>query len=731
MGIGASSASSSGAAQIPSSLTMQAMAQQVLKFLPVSNERSSLDTRFRLQLVAGQFSNALQTLARLRQYDDPSSARSSTNYIQYVIYARAKLGQAQGDEFDAAFNKAFTRAVGSFDDVRAAYAIRRFVVFSNFWQAYRDDLDAKSGKTAIPVQSAVALIHDYQLATMYQAFARDTSALIAQDDRRRYKITEDVTIPTPDHRIVCAYVMRPKAAVEKLTTLLEYSIYADRRIVRQDPRLTAAHGFAGVMAYTPGKACSPGQTIPYVNEGIHVVATIDWIVRRPWSDGRVGMYGGSYNSFAQWAAAKRRPSALRALMASVPNAPGIDTPMEANIFETWDYPWPQYTTSRQWLDASSEGDPNELARLENAWYVSGRAYRSLDEIQGRPNPVWDSWLDHPSYDGFWQSLIPYGREFADLHVPVLITDGYLGGQNVGGLYYYSQYVKYDPAAETYFVLGPYDHIRGQFGTVSGLGSDVTVVDGYHIDPAAALDIESLRYQWFDYVFKEASKPAILGNRINYEVMHGNHWEHAASIDAMHLSVMRRYLSATPSHGEWFVLDTLPTPGSVSQSVDLADRKDVNRVAPASGPDAYLGYAYESAPLASDLEIDGVFSGQLDFECNKRDFDFNVAVYDVSPNGDYEAITDDMARASYVNDRSTRRFLTPMARTRLDFTSNRITSWKILKGSRLIVVVSIQKDPGYPINYGTGRDVSDETIADAKIPLCLRWYGDSFIDFPVR
>ncbi len=180
-----------------------------------------------------------------------------------------------------------------------------------------------------------------------------------------------------------------------------------------------------------------------------------------------------------------------------------------------------------------------------------------------------------------------------------------------------------------------------------------------------------------------------------------------------------------------MLGTSPTPGVLSQSVDLADREDVNRAPPSGEPDTYLGYAYESAPLASDLELNGVFSGELDFECNKKDFDFNVAIYDVSQSGDYEAITDDMARASYVNDRSMRRLLTPLARTRLDFTSNRITSWKVSKGSRLIVVVSIQKDPGYQINYGTGQDVSDETIADAKVPLRLRWYGDSFIDFPVR
>lgn len=40
------------------------------------------------------------------------------------------------------------------------------------------------------------------------------------------------------------------------------------------------------------------------------------------------------------------------------------------------------------------------AFLENAWYVSGRAYRSLDKIQGRPNPVWDSWSTTPVTTAF-------------------------------------------------------------------------------------------------------------------------------------------------------------------------------------------------------------------------------------------------------------------------------------------------------------------------------------------
>ena len=91
----------------------------------------------------------------------------------------------------------------------------------------------------------------------------------------------------------------------------------------------------------------------------------------------------------------------------------------------------------------------------------------------------------------------------------------------------------------------------------------------------------------------------------------------------------------------------------------------------------------------------------------------------------------MARASYVRDRGQRQLLTPGRRQRLDFRSGRLTSRRFQPGSRLVVVLSVLKSPGAQINYGTGKDVSDETIADAGEPLTIRWFGDSFIDIPVR
>jgi hypothetical protein len=52
------------------------------------------------------------------------------------------------------------------------------------------------------------------------------------------------------------------------------------------------------------------------------------------------------------------------------------------------------------------------------------------------------------------------------------------------------------------------------------------------------------------------------------------------------------------------------------------------------------------------------------------------------------------------------------------------------GSRIVVVLSIIKEPGRQINFGTGKDVNDETVADGKEPLTIQWLGDSFIDVPV-
>ena len=49
----------------------------------------------------------------------------------------------------------------------------------------------------------------------------------------------------------------------------------------------------------------------------------------------------------------------------------------------------------------------------------------------------------------------------------------------------------------------------------------------------------------------------------------------------------------------------------------------------------------------------------------------------------------------------------------------------------MIVLSVVKNPRQQINYGTGGDVSDESVADAGEPLSIRWLPGSFVELPVR
>ena len=144
-----------------------------------------------------------------------------------------------------------------------------------------------------------------------------------------------------------------------------------------------------------------------------------------------------------------------------------------------------------------------------------------------------------------------------------------------------------------------------------------------------------------------------------------------------------------------------------------------------------GVAFVSNPLQSSFELSGLFSGRLEFIANKKDFDINISLYELTSKGEYVLLSTYWARASAIGDLGQRRLLTPGKRERLDFKSVRLTSRQLQTGSRIVVLLNIIKQPDFQINYGTGKDVSDETIADAGDPLEIRWFGDSFVDLPIR
>ena len=121
--------------------------------------------------------------------------------------------------------------------------------------------------------------------------------------------------------------------------------------------------YVGVTAYVRGRTPDGnGAVSPFVSDSEDAAAVIDWIARQPWSDGRVAMLGDGYSGYAAWAAARRKPAALKAIATIAPMAPGIDFPMAGQIYRNAMVRWAQEHATREPPRADADVDPNGVGR---------------------------------------------------------------------------------------------------------------------------------------------------------------------------------------------------------------------------------------------------------------------------------------------------------------------------------------------------------------------------------
>lgn len=535
-------------------------------------------------------------------------------------------------------------------------------------------------------------------------------------------IRDSILLKTHDGTLITVMTARKKGVTEKLPSIFQFTIYA-RRTDSLKIEEAADRGYAGVIAYTRGKWNSPGEPMAYETDGRDAYEVIDWISKQAWSDGRVGMYGGSYNGFTQWAATKKLHPALKTIVPSASVAPGLDVPMTNNVQMSFVFSWTYYTSNNKFLD-EKDYNGQQWYQLYWKWYNAGLAYHTLDSLTGRGvNHMFRHWVAHPTYDQYWQNMIPYKKEFADINIPVLTTTGYYDGGQIGGMYYYREHLKYNPNANHYVIIGPYGHFGSQ-------NHPDSVLNGYRIDDAARINIHEIIYQWFDYIFKNKPKPAFLKDKFNFEVMGSNEWRHVPSLKQMSNDTLKLYLDNSRLNPVKPLKKAF-----ASQSVNFANRDSINSyyfldqlIYDTLNTGSSL--VFKSDPLTKPLTVSGAFSGMLKTMINKKDMDYHVVMFEEMPDGKYFYLTYFMGRASYATNPETRRLLKPGQIETIPFTNSYITGRQFSKGSRIVILLNINKSPFEQINYGTGKNVSDETIRDAKVPLQIKWFNDSYINVPV-
>lgn len=188
----------------------------------------------------------------------------------------------------------------------------------------------------------------------------------------------------------------------------------------------AERGYHVITQDTRGRFDSEGEFIPFVHEHDDGLDTLDWIGQQPWFDGRLGMWGPSYEGYVQWAVAADAPDHLRVLNPSI-------TGSQLNPFTGSAF---GLDTMVRWLLNLAQGEEPfsaVLMRLLDQRAVNrtlARAFRHMplretDQIAlGRPVPFYREWLEHPHMDDpFWQDLY-HGTRMESVRAAVHLVGGW-------------------------------------------------------------------------------------------------------------------------------------------------------------------------------------------------------------------------------------------------------------------------------------------------------------------
>lgn len=691
---------------------------------------SYYDNIFRINMINEDYGSSLSQLESVRDiYRLNSPLESAMMGSQFEIYINAVKRTKEEREFERIYEEEFIRKYGNLP-VKAQIILPQYFDFdvSMAEKDIKEILQKKIKDDSIDIKDAIQLCRKYNSVKVAKKTFRLAKPLLKKLDKENFTVYDSVKVITKDHGDLTLSVVVYNKIPKPQSTILINTIYSDETNVN-DAKEYASAGYTCVILNTRGKYLSTSKIEPFEHEAEDINEVIDWIIKQPWSNGKIGMIGGSYLGFSQWAATKKLHPALKTIIPQAPVGIGtMDFPLNNNVFTSYALRWLNYVTNSK-MTSYEDFDEEKWNPVYKKWYETGTPFKRLDSISGKTNEIFQRWLAHPSYDKYWQSMVPYKKEFSKINIPVLTITGYYDSDQLGALYYFKEHYKYNKDADHFLIIGPYDHAGAQ-------GNIKKQLRGYTIDKTANIDLNKICIEWFDYILKGKEKPSFLKDKVNYQVMGTDVWKSTNNIDnfdknklIFHFENANNKLNLATSKNKNTNFSSL--------KVDFTDRKDADELL-ALKYNVIENTLYNKNNLifstdAVDkaFELSGNFTGKLIFTINKKDVDLYTYLYELMPDGKYFLLSTYLGRASYSKNSEQRKLITPNKKATVSIYNNEFVSKKIEKGSRLVLVVGVNKSPLWQINYGTGKDVSEETITDAKEPLEIKLYNDSYIEIPVE
>ncbi len=529
----------------------------------------------------------------------------------------------------------------------------------------------------------------------------------------RYTVVEelDVRVPMRDGVCLSTNISRPREP-GKYPVLLCRTPYGNGGPGSGEAKFFVERGYVFVNQDTRGRYESEGVFYPVVNEGPDGIDTIEWIVKQPWCNGKVGMHGGSYVGMTQWMPALKGEPHLVSMFPAVPYTEHYSVSFQNGAFRMR-----MFTSWYTMMTAPYEFKAEEFTKKD-----IDTANRSLPLIEqdmkiGWRMPFLRDIMNHPEDDAYW-SPMRFEGNYGNVRAAIYTIAGWYDLFTAQNLQSFMEMtgpgISAAVRAKQKIIVGPWGH--GTWGT-SKLGD-------LDFGKYAVLDTREMMLRWFDATLKGIDTGILKEPPVKIFVMGDNVWRFEHEWPLKRTIYTKYYFH---SAGGANTKDGDGSLGTAAQKNEPADRFVYDPDSPVpSTPDSsvfddFKNYpfdfchmegrpdilVYSTPPLEKDTEVTGPIQIVLFAASSATNTDFTGRLLDVYPDGRAIAIRDGIIRASFRNGPVKTSNIRPgeVREYRIDLGP---TSNVFKKGHRIRVEVSSSNFPRFDRNLNTGGDFATET-----------------------
>jgi putative CocE/NonD family hydrolase len=530
-----------------------------------------------------------------------------------------------------------------------------------------------------------------------------------------------VPVPMRDGVRLFANVYLP-AEGSRLPAILVRTPYGKGADINANYQAFVEHGYAIVVQDVRGRYESEGAFQPLTQETADGDDTLNWVARQPWSNGKIGMMGGSYVGITQWKAALANNPHLKAIF---PVVSGYD-----------DYRDRYYSTGGalklgnrlEWMaeNLRAPGYHQDFGK-----FVLHLPVRSADVAAlGWTSPMYRDVIEHPAFDAFWRAIST--REHLDkVKIPVYSVGGWYDNFVQSDLEAYA--ARHKRSGLSRILIGPWAHNMS------------VPFEGVSFGPESSMPVRAIQMEWFDQFLMGKDSPLLSQPPVKIFVMGANKWREEMAWPPEQARTKTLFLEsggkanslagdgaltdgpARKTVADQFVFDPYsPVPtrgGAVCCNPKVFPWGPMDQRAVEQRKDVLV---YSTHPLKHEMEVIGPVQAVLYVSSSARDTDFTTKLVDVFPDGTARILTDGILRMRYRNSLEKPELATAGQVYRITVDAG-VTSNVFLKGHRIRVEISSSNFPRFDRNSNTGGPVeqaakllkANQTIYhDASHPSCL-------------